>query len=164
MNTQDLLARAAKIKERNKLLESVPGSGYHDNDRDFRGRYMAPHKQHLPGGMNEGYPPLPRIGDHLVAFYGRRDVLFVGEDAERALAAIRGYARQYLERVEADPQYIAALTGTQRKLCYDILPRLAIVDGVLEVWLTDWNDVLHAFDDQVIGTSGAPLKPDGSTP
>lgn len=145
--TSELLDRADAIRARNKVLESVPGSGYHENDKDHLGRYCAPHRRGLP-----------RISDHVVAFYGERTVEFVGPDAERTYAAIRAW---HDEHKTIDAAIFASYTGTDRTLLAAI-PKLAVrqVDGVphLVLWKDLWNDFLHALYSQGIGLSGAPLE------
>ena len=120
----DLSERAEAIRARNRILESVPGSGFHDNDRDAHNRLAAPHRRHEVGGMAEGSAPLPRISEHLVAFMGRRTATFAGADAERALEGLRGYVRGL------DGMRHRDLTGTQQKLL-DEVPPLEIEDGRL---------------------------------
>ncbi len=146
--SQELLQRANAIRARNKVLESVPGSGYHDNDKDHLGRVCAPQ---LRG--------LPLISDHIVPFYGTREVHFVGPDAERAMAAFRTW---YDRHKTTDAAVFSSYTGTDRKLL-TVIPKLAVheVDGLprLTLWKDEWNDFLHALYSQGIGLSGAPLEP-----
>lgn len=153
--SRDLVARSEAVRARNKLLESVAGSGFHDNDRDWRGRPVAPHRNGLP-----------RISDHLVPFYGEYDVVFAGKDAGRALAALRAYqgklAEAYRQAVDSqDFGIVQNFTGTDYKLMR-IVPKMAVVesDGVptLTVRLLEWNDILHALYAEGIGLSGAPLE------
>jgi hypothetical protein len=145
--SQDLLKRAEAIKARNKVLESVPGSGYHDNDKDHLGRFCAPQRNGLP-----------RISEHIVPFYGERDVHFVGPDAERAITALQTW---YDARKTTDAAVFSSYTGTDRKLLV-IIPKVAVreVDGLprLTFWKDEWNDFLHALYSQGIGLSGAPLE------
>jgi hypothetical protein len=146
-----LAERAEAVRARNKILESVPGSGFHDNDRDAHNRLAAPHMQHLPGGMAEGQPPLPRISTNLVAFDDRRQFILAGEDAVKALAALQTY-HERIAQIR-----INLLTGSQAKLREEI-PCLEIEDGKLVLWRDTWNDYLHAFDEQGVGISCLPLK------
>jgi len=159
-SVEALVARADKLKARNAVLRSVPGSGYHDDDRDFRGQFMAPHRRHLPGGQDYGAPPLPPIDDHVVAFYGERQIVFAGDDAARVIKALEDWHRAHLT---SEVGRLMSYTGTQRKLLM-FIPTLALEDGVLAIWRDTWNDVLHALDVQGVGTTGAPLAPDGTTP
>ena len=157
MPKNDLLARAAALIERNKVLQSVPGSGYHDTDVDFHGKLVAPHMRHLPGGQEPGAQSLPPISDHVIAFFGERSVVFVGPCAERVLAALRAYRDKYsamlMDFVEGRSGY--QLKGTEYKLVREI-PKLIIKDGELTLWLDTWNDFLHALYEQDIGITGAP--------
>jgi hypothetical protein len=145
--SQELLQRADAIRARNKVLESVPGSGYHDNDKDHLGRFCAPQRKGLP-----------LISNHIVPFYGERDVQFVGFDAERAMAALETW---YDKHKTTDAAVFASYTGTDRKLL-TVIPKLAVreVDGLprLILWKDEWNDFLHALYSQGIGLSGAPLE------
>jgi hypothetical protein len=157
--SRELLIRAEAIKARNQVLESVPGSGYHDNDRDHRSLLRAPHRRHLPGGQRPGTEPLARISDHLVPFYSERSIEFAGPCAERAFAALQSW---YEAHRTSDAAAFSSYTGTDRKLLIEI-PKLAVksVDGLpsLTIWRDTWNDVLHALYSQGIGLSGAPLEP-----
>jgi hypothetical protein len=140
---ESLVARAEAIRARGKVLESVPGSGYHVNDRDHTGtKYLAPQRNGFNGP-----------GENLVPFLGERDVIFAGSDAPKALAAIRAWAAKY--EVLSPHQ----MTGTQQKMIYAIIPRLAVKDELLTIWLSDWNDVLEALTSQGVGLSGADLIP-----
>ena len=169
---EELRQRAAKMRAQNAFLVSMKGSGHHPDDKDFRNQLCAPQCQHLPLGQNPGADRRPPISEHLIAFYDRRDVIFLSGhtdpylegDAERVIRAVKEFAAPILQRITADPMAVAELTGQARKICYDVLPRLAVEDGVLRIWRQDWNDVLEVFDRMVIGTTGAPLKPDGTTP
>ena len=152
-----LAERAEQLRVRNRILESVPGSGYHDNDRDAHNRLAAPHMQHLPGGMAEGQRPLPRISARLVAFDDRRHFTLVGDDAVKAIAALHAYhARIATIR-------IADLKGTEIKLLEEI-PQLAIEDDQLVLWRDTWNDYLHAFDEQGVGITCLPLAEANGAP
>lgn len=149
--------RAESVRARNRVLESVPGSGFHDNDRDVHGKLAAPHMRHMPGGMNDGSLPLPRISEHVVAFMDERDIHFSGPDASRVLDALTAF------RAKLATRRIVDLEGTEAKMM-DVIPRLAIKDGVLSVWREDWNDILFSLDAQQVGVSCAPFIPDGTTP
>lgn len=145
--SQELLQRADAIRARNKVLESVPGSGYHENDKDHLGRLCAPHRRGLQ-----------RISDHVVPFYGERDIHFVGSDAGRVLAALQAW---YDGHKTTDAATFSSYTGTDRKLL-TIIPKLAAreVGGLprLTLWKDEWNDFLHALHSQGIGLSGAPME------
>ena len=152
-----LAERAEQLRMRNRILESVPGSGYHDNDRDAHNRLAAPHMQHLPGGMAEGQRPLPRISARLVVFDSRRQFTLVGDDAVKALKALHTYHA----RIAAIR--IADLKGTEIKLLEEI-PQLAIQDDRLVLWRDTWNDYLHAFDEEGVGVSCLPMEESNGAP
>lgn len=146
----ELVRRADAIREQAKLLESVPGSGLHDSDRNpaRSDLFLAPQKNGLP-----------RKSEHLVFFTDSpgEEIVFAGTDAERAAAALRAWAKKI---AKLDP---VSLTGTERKLLTRIVPRLATTtagDGVplLRVRLDQWNDVLFALYAEGAGLSGAPLE------
>lgn len=146
--SQELLKRADEIRAKNKVLEGVKGSGFHDDDRNVARPEMfaAPQRNGLP-----------RIGDHLVPFFdydNMEQVIFVGPDAEKAMAALK----TWYDRPKGD---VVSLPGTDRKLMLKVIPRLKLetVDGLprLTIWLCDWNDVLQALYAEGIGLSGAPL-------
>jgi hypothetical protein len=160
VSVEALIARADKIKARNVILESVKGSGYHDDDRDFRGQFCSPQKRHLPGGQDYGALPLPPISQHCVPFYDRRQVVFVGDCAERVLAALRQW---HADHITADISRLMSYTGTEQKLL-TVIPELTVEDGRLAVWRDTWNDVHYALEQRGIGFTGAPLIPDGTTP
>jgi hypothetical protein len=147
-----LAERAEAIKARNRLLESVPGSGYHPTDTDFRGQLRAPQCRHLPNGQEPGSHPVPPISEHIVPFYDfdNHAVYFAGECAERAYAALQSYYEKWRT---IDMAQFMMYTGTRRKLLA-LIPKFKVRDGLLAVHLTDWNDILSALYDEGIGLSG----------
>jgi len=151
-----LVERADAVRTKAKVLESVKGSGYHDDDRNVvrPDLFAAPQRNGLP-----------RLSEHVVYFTDRFDewVLFAGSDAERVAAALNAWAKR---AEKLDP---ATLTGTERKLVTRIVPSLfggatagglANDDGVpvLRVRRDYWNDVLHALYAEGLGVSGLPLE------
>ena len=153
MEIESFRKRADEVKARNRLLETVPGSGYHDADKDAHGKLCAPHMRHLPGGCSEGQRPLPRISDHAVAFHDKRDVRFFGADAIKARDALYGY---YQELKNLPPHLLLTLTGTDRKLLVEIPGSMDFQDDVLTLPLDTWNDFLHVFDTHGVGVSCLP--------
>ena len=138
----DLFRRAEAIRDRSRLLESVRGSGYHDEDRDWRGQPIAPQRNGLP-----------RISQHLVSFFGEYDVVFAAADARQALAALQSWNAANAPK---DP-YQPGLSGTHRRLLR-LIPRLSLRDDLLRLRLDEWNDYLFALYEMGVGLSGAPLE------
>jgi hypothetical protein len=166
---RSLRERAEELRARNRVLRSVPGSGYHDRDVDpLHGRLCAPHMRHRVGGMEPDAPPQPPIDEHLIAFYDTRDVVFIDEDAEKVRQAVDAYAlgvRLKIEEALASGQGIPQIPGTDWAIMNRINPRLkAQTNGELRVWREDWNDVLHVLDASCLATSGAPYADDGQGP
>ncbi len=155
--SQPLVARAAAIKARNKTLESVPGSGFHDDDKDHRGQPRCPQKRRDPHDP-EGRRTLPRASDHLVPFYDERHVHFVGADAVRAKEALDAY---HAAHATAEPAVFSGYTGTQRKLL-TIIPKTALSESegvaLLSLHRDEWNDLLFAMYTMGLGFSGAPFE------
>lgn len=148
----DLAARADALRAKYKTLESVRGSGHHDDDRNP----TQPHLFLAP--QRNG---LPRASEHVVGFFDYADetVTFPPADAGRVLAVLAAWVKK---AAKAD---LASLPGTERKLVLTITPRLAAgADGRLVVRLSVWNDVLYALQAEGMGVSGAPIEPDGTTP
>lgn len=150
MNGAQLVERANAIRAKAKLLESVKGSGLHDDDRNpaRSDLYLAPQRNGLP-----------RQSEHVVFFsdFPGEEVIFAGEDAKRAAAALAAW-RAKTEKI--DPMQ---LTGSERKLLVRILPRLVLAPGeggipLLRVRLDTWNDVLMALYAEGVGLSGAVLE------
>ncbi len=146
----DLVKRANAVRAEFKKLESVAGSGYHDNDRNpaRNDLFLAPQKNGLP-----------RASESLVAFFDHDDmetVEFVGPDAQKADAALKNWLQK---NSKGDP---SNRPGTERKLILRTLPRLKLeqVDGQprLSIWLTDWNDVLYALQAEGVAVAGLPLE------
>ena len=142
MNTEKLWSRAKTLIDRNTIVESVPGSGFHDNDV-IMGKPSAPQKRIDPNDKT-GRRYLPRISEHCVAFYGERQVVFVGEHAVRVHEALKQYRENYKT---AEAETFASYTGTQRKLLVEI-PKLKVEttgdDGFyLVLWrtrgMTSWK-------------------------
>lgn len=143
--SDELIARAEAVRARYRVLESCPGSGYHDDDRNVARpeRFQAPQRNGLP-----------RASDHLVAFFDHagEEVLFAGPDATRAWDALQAW---FWKARQQDP---LNLSGTERKLLGRIVPRLQLHDGLLAVRLDQWNDVLAALHSEGMGISGQHLE------
>lgn len=147
------IKRADEVRTRNKVLESVPGSGFHDNDRDAHNRLCAPQTRHLPGGCAEGQPPLRRISMNVVAFVDDkgRKIRFFGNDAIQVKQAIDDYLADLALR---SPM---SYTGTERKLTAEAIHVVVNpLTGELEIWMDTWNDFLHIFDSCSLGVSCLP--------
>lgn len=150
-----LLSRAEALRESARRLEATPGSGHHDRDTDptDRSRLVAPQHQRSAHAKGPG-ALLPRLSEHLIAFWGEHDVTFLGGDASRAAQALAAYLARYKDV----PPY--QLTGTEQKLVYRYLPRLAPWDWdgtpALSVRLGEWNDLLHALYEMGVGVTGTP--------
>lgn len=152
--SKELIARADAVRAKHKLLESMPGTGFHDNDRNPSRPevFAAPHKNGLP-----------RASEHLVPFFDHHDdevVHFVGDDADKATSALNSWLKK---NHKAD---VSSMPGTERKLVLKIIPRLLAsvrTPGLLTIRLSDWNDVLHALYAEGIGLSGLSVDPDQST-
>jgi hypothetical protein len=113
--SQELFARAEAIRARSKTLESVPGSGYHDDDEDHKGRLFT--SQNRPDESRPG-KKLPRASEHPVPFYGERTVEVVDPDAEKARAALDAY----YEGKKTGDAALFSYTGTERNLL-TLIPR-----------------------------------------
>lgn len=143
--SQELVRRAEALRTRGKILQTIPGSGFHDSDRGSPQR--------------EG---LSRAGEHLVPFWGEWDVVFAGDDAAKALAALQAH---HVKLQGLDP---IILTGTERKLLRAV-PKQKLTkaeDGtdLLVLRLAEWNDFLEALYAQGAGLTGATLEPNGTPP
>lgn len=152
-DTARFIDRANEVRSRNKILESVPGSGFHDNDRDAHNRLCSPQSRHLPGGCAEGQPPLHRISLNVVAFVDERGrkIRFFGDDAIRVKEAIDDYMAALASR---SPM---TYTGTERKLSAEAIHVVVNPQtGELEIWMDTWNDFLHVFDSRFLGVSCLP--------
>jgi hypothetical protein len=147
------LDRRDKLIARHKVLESVKGSGYHDDDK-FEGKLCAPQSIHLPGGPKVGQPPLPRISDHVVAFYADRTVAFVGADVVKVQDAFKSWLDRH---APTNPAQIADLTGTDKKLLVEI-PKVAATENegvaTLVLWRDVFNDFVTALYAEGVGLSG----------
>ena len=155
LDVQRLCERAAELRMRHKVLETVPGSGFHDNDRDAHNRLAAPHRRHLVGGMSEGSKPLPRLSDHLICFDGDRELIFAGQDAVKAQTCLTQYLQELRGRNLLD------LSGSERRMLIEI-PKMLFIESVkpplLRLWHDTWNDYLFAFEAQGVGISCLPLE------
>jgi hypothetical protein len=143
----NLFERAEAIRARYKVLESVPGSGFHDADLDHRGQPIAPQKRGLPAHSG-----------HLVMFDDEYEFVFAGADALMAKAELDAW---YEAHASTDVNALNQLTGTQRKLLSTIpKQKIQTRDGetVLAVNKSVWNEILEALYDQGVGVSGAPYE------
>lgn len=143
MDPSPLRPLAEEVRARNRLLATIPGSGHHPSDVDWRGRPRAPQ---LNG--------LPAAADHVLHFHDDERHVFIDRDADRVLDALREYHRQLAAHVNDNAA--ADLTGTQRNL-YKLIPRLKVRDGVLELPAGRWNDYLEAIYQMGIGLTGVDL-------
>jgi hypothetical protein len=142
----DLIARADALRARYKVLESTPGTGHHDADRN------PTRPEHFTAPQKNGLPP---ASENVVAFFDHdaEEVWFVGPDAEKVKAALRRWGHR---QRNAD---VASMPGTERKLLLRIVPRLSETDESatgLMVRLSVWNDVLYALESERVGLSGLP--------
>lgn len=152
-----LLERAEKLRAKFKALEAKRGSGHHPEDTD-------PSQAHLDVRLRRKVAPthqgLPFASTHLMAFFDHDDleqVHFVGPDAEAALAAVQGWAKQQGPVHNLPPDRLNLVLKTIPSL------KLDNADGLprLTVWLCDWNAVLLALTEAGVGISGGPLVHDG---
>lgn len=149
--SKKLSERADEIRAKFKTLESIKGTGYHDDDRDQLNpaRFVAPQKN----GMT-------KASESLVPFFDYDDetVLFAGSDADRAAAAMKAWQAKY---AKAD---MTSLPGTERKLLLKIVPKLSLKtegnEPRLAIKLSDWNDVLFALHAEGVSLSGASVDPE----
>lgn len=140
-----LVTRADAVRARFKVLESVPGSGWHDNDRDH-GRTSQ-----LVAPQHNGFP---RASEFLVCFTDpdEEQVHFAGADAEKAIAVFQHWltANKRLD--------LTNCTGQERKLFLKLIPKLKIVNGLLSIWLSDWNDLHYVLEEARVGLHGLPFE------
>lgn len=145
--SKEWLKRIDEVRQRARILESVPGSGFHDNDRNsITGEYCSPQRK---GKC--------RLSENPVAFHDERDVHFIGEDAERVAKAIEEYAK----KIAALP--MDSLEGSQRQILARVKARrlrIHEVDGAprLTLWMQEWNDWLYAIEECGIGITGLPAN------
>jgi len=147
-----LLKRADETRTRNRVLETIPGSGHHDNDRDWRGTPNSPQARGLP-----------RVSEHIIVFISPDEYVFVGIDAERADEALQKYHAN-LTAVITSADVLIDLPGTDRKL-FKVLPKRraskAGETSLLVIPATLWNDILVALYEMKIGVTGLDLGPEG---
>lgn len=111
----------------------MPGSGFHDNDPN------SPQKNGLPANDT-----------HVVAFHGKWETVFVGEDAAAVCDALEAFAAEHKavptdER--ADPTHKAAVLAAREYADADTKGgRLAVRNG-------QFNDVLHALTLRKVGVT-----------
>lgn len=138
---KNLVQIAAKVRDRNKVLASVPGSGFHPND------LSSPEKRGLPS-----------ITTNVVFFHRKHDVLFVGEDAERVILELGKLYEQRKAEFDGKP------VSDERKAVF-VWEELEQGEqgGVYTITcpLSCWNDLVPALLMCGIGVSGAAL--DGSS-
>jgi hypothetical protein len=150
----EMQARVTALRERALILESVPGSGYHDDDHDFihPGKFRCPQKN--------GWP---RFSDNLVSFFGEDAIVFIGDHAHSAFAALVAWHADNRNREPWD----LATNGTELKMVRYI-PKLAIAYDssvpVLSLRRDRWNDYLYVLHKMKVGLTGTPLtrSPHGS--
>lgn len=130
------------IRSKYAILEDIPGSGFHDNDRNHVNQtlFTAPQKNGLC-----------RASENLVYFTDRDEevVYFFGSDAERAYELILKWTDSF-KRVN-----MANAPGTARNLYLRLIPKVSVKDGVLAIWLCDWNDFHWLLVDEMrVGMTG----------
>lgn len=150
-----LVKRADECRAHYKKLEETKGNYFHPETR-----LLVPH---LPPAACSFTAPqkngLPECSKSLVYFVDHEDeiVWFAGQDAEKALAAIQKW---YDDNKGRD---LTNATGIDRARI-KLIPKLKITDGVLGIWLSDWNDLngLIDFEGANLGLLGRPFVEDGS--
>lgn len=148
LTVQEMLARVKQIRERALVLESVPNSGYHDEDRNPARpeKYLAPQRN--------GWP---RLSENLVNFYAEYDIIFVGPDAEKALAALYEWCDLNKNR---DPWELSQ-NGTEAKMVR-MIPKLKLSKNdcvpVLSLRRELWNDFLYVLHKMKVGLTGTPFE------
>lgn len=111
----------------------MPGSGFHDNDPN------SPQRNGQPA-----------IDTHVVAFQGKWDTAFVGEDADTVADALEAFAREHgkaLADETADPTLKAAVRTAREYAEADTK------GGKLAVRNQQFNDVLHALTLAKVGVT-----------
>lgn len=145
MMSEELSKRADALRARFKVLEGVPGSGYHDGDRNQARNdlYLAPQKNGLS-----------KASEHLVCFTDQDEemVYFAGSDADKAWELVTAW---YNAVKSTD---LSNAPGTVRKLALRTVPRLSVKDGILAVKLCDWNDVHWILEEAKVGLHGQPFR------
>ncbi len=146
---EELVSRSDALKQRFAVLRTIRGSGHHDEDRNPAKpeRFLAPQKN--------GLPP---ASDHIVCFRDdlNERMVFVGQDAKAVFGALQEWydANRHIN--------LSSATGTHRKLFLDIIPRLTMKDGVVEIRHSVWNDVLSVLDEAKVGLQCRAIVEDGS--
>lgn len=147
LSLAEMQTRVAQLRERAIVLESVPGSGYHDDDHDF----VRPDKFRCP--QKNGWP---RFSDNLVTFYGEDAIVLIGDHAHKALAALQSW---HADNASREPWDLAT-NGTELKMVRYI-PKLAIVQdsgiSTLTLRRDRWNDYLYVLQKMKVGLTGTPL-------
>jgi hypothetical protein len=151
---QTMIDRAKAIKDRNAALCEQEGSGFHDEDKREKGRPCSP--------QNRG---LPAINTHVVAFQGRWEHTFTGEDATRVHMALKDFAEANEEALttgRTDPTFQSAVLAAKE------YTERGIVNGNLVVRNGQWNDVAQALASVNIGITvageKAPIRYDAKRP
>jgi hypothetical protein len=123
---RSLIDRAQEIKNRNQVLCSVPGSGFHDTDR------------YSPQNLGK-----PALRDQLVAFQDPWDVHLVGEDAFTAAQALQEFHATNVGRIDDTMDIVERkaieFAGTAEVKTVDGSPHLT-VRGL------QWNECLKALE------------------
>jgi hypothetical protein len=145
---KQMVETAEKIRSHFAVMESVPGSGYHDTDRNLtrESLFRAPQKN--------GFC---KASENLVHFTGNYEVLFVGEDANRALSLLQKWAESPHDgpfasekevphpKVSKHIKHISKLKTEDRESC----PCLSLKRAL-------WNDYIEIFYHLHQGLSGQP--------
>lgn len=150
----DLTARADDLRACFKRLEGIRGTGYHDEDRDLTQQHLGPHARKVAPQANG----LSRCSEQPVAFtdFEEEQVFFAGEDADKVMALLTEFHAKYKS------MDMTNAPGTIRKLILKIIPKLKVNDGLLMIWLCDWNDVLWLLENSKVGILGRAFVEDDS--
>ena len=142
--SKEMLRQADEIRARFAVMESVPGSGYHDNDRN-------PTKNDIKiAPQANGYN---KASLNLVPFVGEYEVVFVGEDADKALEILRKWVATRLDPETGLTQKEAKMRAAINKLhVRDVVevPRLILRKPL-------WNDYMWILDTMGQGLSSLPF-------
>jgi hypothetical protein len=144
ITAEHLLARRQAVRDRYAMIETVPGSGWHDSDR------LSPQKAD---------PPRMRLKDYLVRLEDRRgDFHLIGEDAELAMTAIQAV----VEELQSKPMTELMTNGSWVNIVTSFPGRYQLedLDGTphLVLWKEDWNDILLVLERAGLGTACVPVE------
>lgn len=136
---KEMTAKREEVLARARVLRSVPGSGYHDNDGT--GPIRAPSEEDRRSA---------KIDDHCIAFKLVFETILIGACAEKAMHAIQSFALNHADELRE------SRLGQEWRTLIETAVEYAAVDLKNDCYVirnAQWNAVLEILHLEGVGVT-----------